>query len=131
VLTHRNGVISHVHASWVQPGMPFRTSVEVAGAEGRLRYDSAEDHTLRTDAVLVEGATDYLPPMSPEESPYYAEIADFVAAIAEGRDAAVTPEDGIRAVAVAEAAYASIASGAPVALPASSPAVAVAEEATR
>jgi len=131
VLTHRNGVISHVHASWVQPGMPFRTSVEVAGSEGRLRYDSAEDHTLRTDAVLVEGATDYLPPMSPEESPYYAEIADFVAAIAEGREAAVTPEDGIRAVAVAEAAYASIASGAPVALPASSPAVAVAEEATR
>ncbi len=57
VLTHRSGVISHLHASWVAPGMPFRTSVEVAGSEGRLRYDSAEDASLRTDAVLDAGAT--------------------------------------------------------------------------
>ncbi|MFB4349662.1 Gfo/Idh/MocA family protein [Microbacterium sp. CR_7] len=116
VLTHRSGVISHVHASWGLPGMPFRTSVEVAGSEGRLRYDSAEDRTQRTDAVLDETATDYLPPMSPQESPYYAEIADFVAAVREHRHARVVPADGIRAVAVAEAAMASIASGAPVAV---------------
>lgn len=126
VLTHANGVISHIHGSWVASGMPFRTSVEVAGSEGRLRYDSAEDHTLRTDAVADSAATDYLPPMSPQESPYYAEIADFVAALREGRDARVTPTDGIRAVAVAEAAYASIAAGAPVALES-----ALAEEAAR
>ncbi|MFJ2368294.1 Gfo/Idh/MocA family protein [Microbacterium sp. NPDC087665] len=126
VLTHANGVISHIHGSWVAPGMPFRTSVEVAGSEGRLRYDSAEDHTLRTDAVADSAGTDYLPPMSPQESPYYAEIADFVAALRDGRDARVTPADGIRAVAVAEAAYASIAAGAPVALDS-----ALAEEATR
>ena len=126
VLTHRSGVISHIHGSWVAPGMPFRTSVEVAGSEGRLRYDSAEDHTLRTDAVLDRATADYLPPMSPQESPYYAEIVDFVAAISEGRDALVTPADGIEAVAVAEAAYASIAAGAAVSLPASE-----AEEATR
>jgi len=126
VLTHANGVISHIHGSWVAPGMPFRTSVEVAGSEGRLRYDSAEDHTLRTDAVAESTGTDYLPPMSPQESPYYAEIADFVAALREDRDARVTPADGIRAVAVAEAAYASIAAGAPVALES-----ALAEEAAR
>ncbi len=114
VLTHANGVISHIHASWGLPGIPFRTSVEVAGSEGRLRYDSAEDRTLRTDAVVDSAATDYLPPMSPQDSPYYAEITDFVAAIRERRDARVAPVDGIRAVAVAEAAYASIAAGAPV-----------------
>lgn len=132
VLTHRTGVISHLHASWVASGMPFRTSVEVAGSEGRLRYDSADDNSLRTDAVLPEGDTDYLPPMSPQESPYYAEIADFVAALREGRDARVGPADGIEAVAVAEAAYASIASGAPVTLPASAPERSVdAEEAAR
>lgn len=132
VLTHRSGVISHLHASWVASGMPFRTSVEVAGSEGRLRYDSAEDSSLRTDAVLPESDTDYLPPMSPQESPYYAEIADFVAALREGRDARVSPADGIEAVAVAEAAYASIASGAPVTLPASVPErSAEAEEAAR
>ncbi|MFF7290989.1 Gfo/Idh/MocA family protein [Microbacterium sp. NPDC008134] len=116
VLTHANGVISHIHGSWVAPGIPFRTSVEVAGSEGRLRYDSAEDRTIRTDAAALPGATDYLPPMSPQDSPYYAEITDFVAALREGREARVAPADGIRAVAVAEAAYASIAAGAPVAL---------------
>lgn len=116
VLTHANGVLSHIHGSWVAPGLPFRTSVEVAGSEGRLRYDSAEDRSLRTDAVADSAATDYLPPMSPQESPYYAEIADFVSALRDGREARVAPADGIRAVAVAEAAYASIAAGAPVAL---------------
>ena len=116
VLTHRSGVISHIHGSWVAPGMPFRTSVEVAGSEGRLRYDSAEDHASRTDTVLTADDSDYLPPMSAQESPYYAQIADFVSALRDGRDALVTPADGIEAVAVAEAAYASIAAGAPIAL---------------
>ncbi|MCT9821214.1 Gfo/Idh/MocA family oxidoreductase [Microbacterium sp. W1N] len=118
VLTHRSGVISHVHGSWVAAGMPFRTSVEIAGSEGRLRYDSAEDTTLRTDAVTDGGDADYLPPMSPRQSPYYAEIADFVAAIAEQREARVTAADGIEAVAVTEAAYASIAAGTAISLPA-------------
>ncbi|MFD5213987.1 Gfo/Idh/MocA family protein [Microbacterium sp. NPDC058345] len=116
VLTHRNGVISHVHGTWAAEGMPFRTSIEVAGTAGRLRYDSAEDHSLRLDAVADPAAEDYLPPMSPQESPYYAEIADFVRAIRDGGDALVTPEDGITAVAVAEAAYASIAAGTPIVL---------------
>ena len=116
VLTHRDGAISHVHGSWVAAGMPFRTSIEVSGSQGRLRYDSAEDASLRTDAVAPPASADYLPPMSPAESPYFAEIADFIAAIDDDRDALVSPLDGVHAVAVAEAAYASIASGGPVAL---------------
>lgn len=116
VLTHESGAVSHLHASWGAPGIPFRTSVEVAGSAGRLRYDSAEDHSLRVDAAPEPGGTDYLPPMSPQESPYYAELADFVDCIRTGRNAAVLPEDGVAAVAVAEAAYASIAAAAPVAL---------------
>lgn len=116
VLTHRNGVISHVHGSWLAAGMPFRTSMEVAGTAGRLRYDSAEDHALRVDSVVEPSADDYLPPMSAQQSPYYTEIADFVAAISEGRDGLVTPAAGIAAVAVAEAAYASIAAGTPISL---------------
>lgn len=115
VLTHRNGVISHIHGTWAAEGMPFRTSIEVSGSAGRLRYDSAEDRTMRVDSVLDAAADDYLPPMSPQESPYYAEIADFVRAIRDGGEALVTPDDGIAAVAVAEAAYESIGAGAPIA----------------
>ena len=117
VLTHGSGVITHVHGSWLAAGMPFRTSVEIAGTEGRLRYDSAEDHEMRADVVLTSADSGYLPPMPPHESPYFAEIADFVAARRERRDARVTPADGIAAVAVVEAAYSSIAAGAPVAVP--------------
>ncbi len=116
VLTHRSGVISHLHASWVAPGMPFRTSVEVSGSAGRMRYDSAEDRVSRTDAVAADGPSDYLPPMSPQDSPYYLEIADFVAALASGGEARISPREGVEAVAVAEAAYASIAAGASIAL---------------
>jgi predicted dehydrogenase len=54
--------------------------------------------------------------MSPRESPYFLEIADFVAALETGGEARITPDEGVEAVAVAEAAYASIAAGAPIAL---------------
>lgn len=116
VLTHRNGVISHLHASWVAPGMPFRTSVSVSGSAGRMTHDSAEDRVSRTDAVRVDDVIDYLPPMSALESPYYREIADFVAALGSDGDTRVSPADGIEAVAIAEAAYESIATGQTVAL---------------
>lgn len=116
VLTHRNGVISHIQGVWAAQGMPFRTSIEVSGSTGRLRYDSAEDHSLRVDAVLAPEDEDYLPPMSAQESPYYSEIADFIAAIGGGREAAVSAADGVQALAVAEAAHASIAAGTPITL---------------
>lgn len=116
VLAHANGALTHLHASWVATGMPFRTSVEVSGSSGRLRYDSAEDQSLRIDDVVPAEGSDYMPPMSPQESPYFAELADFVECLRTGSDAAVSPADGVAAVAVAEAAYESIASGAPVSL---------------
>lgn len=120
VLTHANGVLSHLQASWVAPGIPFRTSVEVSGSGGRLAYDSGTDASLLVDAVVTE-SQDYLPPMSPADSPYFREIADFVAAIDSGSPARVSGADGVAAVAVAEAAYASIASGRPVPLSSVSP----------
>jgi myo-inositol 2-dehydrogenase/D-chiro-inositol 1-dehydrogenase len=116
VLTHRSGVVSQLHASWVATGMPFRTSVVVSGSSGRMGYDSAEDHVSRIDTALAHGSADYLPPMSPRESSYFLEIADFVAALETGGEARITPDEGAEAVAVAEAAYASIAAGAPIAL---------------
>lgn len=115
-LTHASGVLSHLQAAWVAPGMPFRTAVEVSGDAGRLRYDSAGDFSMLVDTVADPGEADYMPPMSPEASPYYAEIVAFLDAIEQGVDARVTPADGIAAVAVAEAAHASIRSGAPVTL---------------
>lgn len=116
VLTHANGVLTHLQATWVAPGLPFRTSVEVSGTQGRLSHSSAADTALLIDALPRE-AGDYLPPMSAEDSPYFREIADFIRAIDTATDARVRGADGVAAVAVAEAAYASLAVGRPVSLP--------------
>lgn len=116
VLTHSSGAISHLQASWLAEGMPFRTRIEVAGSRGRARYDSAEDPSSRIDDVAPAAIGDYLPPMSSKDSPYFREISDFVAAISSGGPAEVTPADGVAAVIVAEAAYESLRTGAPVAV---------------
>ena len=52
----------------------------------------------------------YLPPRT-EDHPYRAQIADFADAIRTGSPARVTPADGVAAVAVVDAAYASIVTG--------------------
>src|SRR5690606_38189324 len=86
-LTHANGAISHVRGDWFGPETPFRSPVEVAGAEGILRFDTDERAGIRDG---------YLPPAS-DVDPYQAQLADFVDAIRTGRDARVTPGDGVAA----------------------------------
>jgi len=105
-LTHANGAISHVRADWFEPATPFRSQAEVVGADGSLRFD--------TDA-LGAAREGYLPPAS-DLDPYRSQLADFLDAIRTGRDARVTPEDGVAAVALVDAAYASLASGHPIVL---------------
>lgn len=94
-LTHANGAISHLRADWLEPGTPFRSQVEVAGSDGILRFD--------TDADPI-GA-----------DPYRAQFADFAEAIRTGREARVTADDGLAAVALVDAAYASLAGKRPIA----------------
>ncbi|WP_348787362.1 Gfo/Idh/MocA family oxidoreductase [Leifsonia sp. NPDC080035] len=115
VLTHASGALSHVQGSWGPRGMVFRTSADIAGAAGTLAIDSF-DAPSRLDIPAAQDGEGYLPPPTHAESPYTAQLRDYVAAIAEGRDARVTAEDGIRAVAVAEAAMESLRTGAPVEL---------------
>ncbi|WP_460798131.1 Gfo/Idh/MocA family protein [Microbacterium sp. GXF0217] len=113
-LNHANGTRSHLEATWGAPGTTFRTGVEIVGSLGRITYDSAADAATRTGTASA--ATDHLPPVSPNDSPYLSQLADFVAAIRQDADARVSGADGVAAIAVAEAAYASIATGEPVSL---------------
>jgi myo-inositol 2-dehydrogenase/D-chiro-inositol 1-dehydrogenase len=119
VLTHANGALSHVQGSWGARGLPFRTSADVAGSAGTLSLDSATTAS-RVDIPSAHAGDGYLPPPTLTESPYTAQLRDYVAAIAEERDARVTPEDGLRAVVVAEAAMESLRTGRPVAIDLSS-----------
>jgi len=93
-LTHANGAISHLRADWLEPGTPFRSTVEVAGSDGILRFDTDVD------------------PIGAD--PYRAQLADFAEAIRTGREARVTAEDGLAAVALVDAAYASLAGRRPI-----------------
>lgn len=115
VLTHVSGAISHVQGFWGPPGLTFRTSVDVAGDKGLLGYESPDDGAIRIDTPLAATAGDYLPVNVQEENPYTREIREFAAAFAGGPEPRVGLDDGILAVALAEAAAASIASGQAVA----------------
>lgn len=115
VLSHAGGAISHVQGTWGARGLAFRTSAQVAGPTGTLAIDSADTPTT-IDIPSMGGGDPYLPSSVHAESPYTAQLHDYIAAIAEKREARVMPEDGIRAVAVVEAALESLRSGGPVAV---------------
>ncbi|MFD5224137.1 Gfo/Idh/MocA family protein [Microbacterium sp. NPDC058342] len=105
-LTHTNGAISHVRADWSDPGTPFRSTASIVGAGGELSVDTDE----------VVGAGEAGLPSASAVDPYRTQLADFLDAIRTGRDARVTPADGVAAVLLVDAAYASLASGHPVLL---------------
>jgi predicted dehydrogenase len=113
-LTHESGAISFVQGVWGPRGMQFRTSFDVAGTSGVLRFDSTERGTADENLTTVNAESSYLPPPTAEESPYLTQIREVAAAFAGGAAPRVTMEDGVLAVALAEAARESIATGAPI-----------------
>jgi predicted dehydrogenase len=113
-LTHESGAISHIQGVWGPPGMDFRTSFSVSGDGGELHFDSAQAGAMVDNLSTAQHASSYLPPASTEESPYLTEIRDFAQAFQGGHAPRVCLEDGVIAVALAEAARDSIATGSSV-----------------
>nr|WP_246286144.1 Gfo/Idh/MocA family oxidoreductase [Microbacterium pseudoresistens] len=99
VLEHESGTVSRIHGAWMPGGAPFHTTIDVIGERGEEHYDSAPD----ADA----GTTGYLPSAEGDD-PYTLQLADAVRAIRTGATPAVTAADGVAAVAVVDAAYASL-----------------------
>ncbi len=90
-------------------GYDIRT--EVLGSKGAVRIGvSAATGTtvLTADGVRSDHLQGY---MSRFQEAYRAEVEDFVSKLREGGDPAVTGEDGLRAVTVAEAAERSLRAG--------------------
>lgn len=125
-LTHESGAVSFLQGEWGPDSMPFYTSIAVEGDAGTWRFPLplATDHAADVDGGDTDGgASDggaaaqvggQLPEQSPASSPYTLQIAEFAQARSTGAPSRVSPYDGVMAVALAEAAYASIASGGPV-----------------
>lgn len=105
-LTHESGAVSLLQGEWGPDSMPFHTSIAVEGESGNFSFALP---------VVSEGtAGGQLPEQSPADSPYTLQIAEFAQARATGAPSRVSPLDGVMAVALAEAAYASITSAGPV-----------------
>lgn len=119
-LTHESGAVSLLRGEWGPDSMPFHTSIALEGDAGNWAFalPAASD-----DLDVLDGSDSgdgdkapggLLPAKAPADSPYALQIAEFAAARVSGDPSRVTPYDGVMAVALTEAAYASIASGGPV-----------------
>ncbi|WP_375399567.1 Gfo/Idh/MocA family protein [uncultured Amnibacterium sp.] len=113
VLTHASGALSFIQGVWGAPGMRFTTSFDVAGSAGRLQYDSATTAEIQANLSTDASGNSSLPGLV-GESPYTAEIREFVSAFAGGADPRVTGNDAVIAIGLAEAALESVRLGAPV-----------------
>nr|WP_272955939.1 Gfo/Idh/MocA family oxidoreductase [Actinopolymorpha rutila] len=106
-LTHADGVTTRVEAVWDVPGTEVRSTFELAGDEGVLRFDSAAPVvTDGTGAVVYadDGSID----------PFAEQFAEFVTAFTGGPEPRVTAEDGLIALAIALGAEESARTGRPV-----------------
>ncbi len=107
-LTHVDGVTTRIEAVWDVPGTALRSTFELAGDEGVLRYDSAPTQILtdRTGAVVYadDGSVD----------PFVEQFAEFVTTFTGGVEPRVTAEDGLVALAIALAGEESARTGRPV-----------------
>jgi UDP-N-acetylglucosamine 3-dehydrogenase len=116
-LRFESGVIAHVEGSWARPD-GFMVNVEVAGTEGLLSFSNTGATPLVVELKAKgEDTTGVTIPESPTAvSPYYLELEHFINCLEEGRKPDVSPDDGLEAVRVGEAALRSIGTGRPVAL---------------
>ncbi|AIY00804.1 hypothetical protein ART_1205 [Arthrobacter sp. PAMC 25486] len=110
-LTHESGAVSHLRGEWGPDSLPFSTSISIEATDGTIVFA----RPAGKDGPAAENEPgDYLPVQAVATSPYTLQNAEFAAAHSSGAPARVTAYDGVMAVALAEAAYASIALGAPV-----------------
>ena len=116
-LRFEGGVIAHVEGNWAKAG-GFETSVEVAGTEGLLSFESKDAAPITIEIKSKEeGKIGVTVPESPTlQDPYFLELEHFINCLEEGRKPEVTAEDGMEAVRVAEAALRAISTGQPVSL---------------
>jgi myo-inositol 2-dehydrogenase/D-chiro-inositol 1-dehydrogenase len=112
VLTHESGAITTVRGVWGPQGTPFQTNFRIAGPGGVLEHDSEATNAFKVIAQTRDDAG-IMPDVALVENPYHREIAELAAAF-RGGVSRVTAADGVAAVAIAEAALRSVATGEPV-----------------
>jgi predicted dehydrogenase len=103
ILEHRSGALSHVEGSWAYPPPLFRTSLEIAGSNGWIRYSSEDAAALTVYLHQQSGdAPDVPQPRIPLlESPYTTQIKSFYAHLVDKSSTPVSAADGLAALQIA------------------------------
>ena len=120
VLTHTNGIISHVDGSWAYPPPHFQTRFEIAGTQGDIRHDSSQTAPVLTlrDPPAPGGARrspfERLPDRA-DVDPYASQLLAFYNHLVDERPIPVTAADGLAALKIGLAALESARTGLPVA----------------
>ncbi len=109
-LTFESGVVGHSEATWMDPA-GFRSTLEVSGSEGIVEYDSRSAPSVRvsTDSQLAIASQ-----MDGADDPYFLHLSAVVSAVRTGSPMPITGEEGMKAVAIAEAAIVSAMENRPV-----------------
>ena len=118
ILTHENGIISHIESSWAYPAPLFRTQIEIAGSNGLIQHDSDATTSLNFFLHQKEVADVDVPlPSNPlHEDPYTTQIKAFYSHITQGTPLPVSAADGLAALQISLAALQSAQTGLPVSI---------------
>jgi predicted dehydrogenase len=90
----------------------FRATIEVSGSEGILEFDSRQNPVFRTH---TDSGSRSESQMASTDDPYFKQLSRFIRAVQEGSPVPVDGREGLKAVAIAEAAIESAQTGRPVA----------------
>jgi len=117
-LRFAGGAVGAVESSWALPPespAALAQELDVLGTAGRVRFSLAGEGLEVAAAGRVE--TPYLSLLGATPQALRAELLNFIGAIRDREPLAVTVDDGVEAVRLADAVDRSLASGAPVELP--------------
>lgn len=111
-LEFESGCLGHAETTWMDPS-GFRATFEICGSDGMIEYDSRDVPNLR---VHGESGSRSESALAPTDDPFYRQLRAFLDAVRDGAPLPVSADDGMRAVAIAEAAIESARTCQPVAL---------------
>jgi predicted dehydrogenase len=112
-----SGVIAHAESSWSHS--TFRTSIEVAGQKGLIRYVSDDASTLTIERTKeIDLSIPSIPArvrLRPSnDAPHRKELQHFATALKTGEPVLVNGEEGLKALALARAVLDSMRTGQPI-----------------
>lgn len=109
-LSFESGLVANVETTWMDPS-GFRAILEVTGSNGMIEFDSRQNPAWRvhTDSGSMAGGQ-----MDGTDDPYFRHLSAVVDAVRLGTPMPISGEEGMMAVAIAEAAIRSAIEDRPV-----------------